>query len=69
MKKRSSQGLFYSSQLHKKGGGVEIESGESTEENTFLRLRDKCHRKEPKCQPDIVNSMHMSQNIMLVCLA
>lgn len=69
MKKRSSQGLLFYPATY---GGmcVEIEGGETTEENdTFLRLRDKCHRKEPKCQPDIVNNTYMSQNIMLVCLA
>lgn len=51
-------------------GGVEIDGGENIEENdTFLRLRDKCHRKETKCQPDIVNNICMSQTIILVCLA
>lgn len=51
-------------------GGLEIDSGQNIEENdTFLRLRDKCHRKETKCQPDIVNNICVSQNRMLVCLA
>lgn len=75
MKKRSSQGLLFHPVTRNEtgevgGGGLEIDGEENIEENdTVPRLRDKCHRMEPKCQPDIVNNMRVSQNITLVCLA